>query len=62
LYASLTDFIPLIKNIMYGKWYPEEQTGDGSAEHSFQSAQNVFVTALCRGSLRRAVLENGWND
>jgi hypothetical protein len=36
LYRSLTNFIPLIKNITYGKWYPEKQSGDGSAEHPFQ--------------------------
>jgi len=34
-YTSLTEYISKLKNIEYGKVYPERQTGDGTVEHPF---------------------------
>ena len=35
-YKSLTDYIPRLQNIEYGKRYPEKQMGDGTLEKPFQ--------------------------
>lgn len=36
VYKELTDYLPRIKDIEFGRWYPEKQTGDGSLERPFQ--------------------------
>lgn len=45
-YKSLTNFLPQIKNIEYGKWYPEKQTGDGSKEYPFQMPCVVYAEVV----------------
>lgn len=42
LYKDLTDYLPRIKDIEFGKWYPEKQTGDGSLERPFQMPFVVY--------------------
>ena len=42
VYQALTDYLPRIENIKYGKWYPETQTGDGSMERPFQMPFVVY--------------------
>ena len=42
VYKSLTDYLPRIKDIEFGKWYPEKQTGDGSLERPFQMPFVVY--------------------
>jgi len=51
MYEYLTDYIPQIKDIEYGKRYPEKQMGDGSLEHPFQMPfiiYNDIVDGLVR--------------
>ena len=43
MYEYLTDYISKINGIEYGKWYPEEQTGDGSLERPFQMPFVVYI-------------------
>ena len=42
MYKKLTDYLPLIKDIEFGKWSPEKQTGDGSPEKPFQMPFVVY--------------------
>lgn len=42
VYKGLTDYLPRIKDIEFGKWYPEKQTGDGSMERPFQMPFVVY--------------------
>lgn len=42
VYKGLTDYLPRIKDIEFGKWYPEKQTGDGSLERPFQMPFVVY--------------------
>lgn len=42
VYKSLTDYLSQIKDIEFGKWYPEKQTGDGSMERPFQMPFVVY--------------------
>jgi len=42
VYKRLTDYFPQIKDIEFGKWYPEKQTGDGSLERPFQMPFVVY--------------------
>lgn len=46
VYKTLTDFLPQIKDIDYGKWYPEKQTGDGSMERPFQMPFVVYTDVV----------------
>lgn len=46
VYKALTDFLPKIKDIDYGKWYPEKQTGDGSLERPFQMPFVVYADVV----------------
>lgn len=51
LYKGLTDYLLRIKDIEYGKWYPEKQAGDGSLERPFQMpfvVYNDIVDGLIR--------------
>lgn len=48
MYEYLTEYIPLIQEIEFGKWYPEEQTGDGSLEHPFQMPFVVYADVIER--------------
>ena len=41
-YKELTEYLPKIKDIEFGKWYPEKQTGDGSLERPFQMPFVVY--------------------
>lgn len=36
IYKKVTDYLSHIRNLEYGKWYPEKQVGDGSSERPFQ--------------------------
>ena len=36
LYSPLVAFVPKLKNVVYGKVCPEQQTGDGSIDNPFQ--------------------------
>lgn len=42
VYKKLTDYLPRLKDIEYGKRYPEVQTGDGSLENPFQMPFIVY--------------------
>lgn len=42
VYKGLTDYLPRIRDIEFGKWYPEKQTGDGSMERPFQMPFVVY--------------------
>ena len=41
-FQTLTDYIPKLENIEYGKVYPEKQTGDGSLENPFQMPHVIY--------------------
>lgn len=45
-YKSLTNFLPQIKDIEYGKWKPEKPIGDGSTEHPFQLPHVVYAEVV----------------
>ncbi len=42
LYKALTDYLPQLEDIEYGRVCPEKQTGDGSMEHPFQMPYVVY--------------------
>lgn len=46
VYKTLTDFLPQIKDIDYGKWHPEKQVGDGSMERPFQMPFVVYTDVV----------------
>lgn len=46
-YKVLTDYIPKLRNIEYGKTYPEKQTGDGSIEKPYQMPFVVYHDVVC---------------
>ena len=51
MYECLTAYIPQIKDVEYGKRYPEKQTGNGSLEYPFQMPfiiYNDIVDGLVR--------------
>lgn len=41
-FKSLTDYIPKLQNIDTGKWYPENQDGDGRVERPLQMPVVVY--------------------
>lgn len=41
-YQLLTDYIPKLQDIDYGKWCPEKQKGDGTIEKPFQMPYVVY--------------------
>lgn len=45
-YRVLTDFIPKLQNIEYGKVQPETQTGDGSMERPFTMPYVVYTDVV----------------
>ena len=45
-FRPLTDYIPKLQGIDYGKWYPEEQTGDGTIEKPFQMPYVVYPDVI----------------
>lgn len=47
-YKVLTDYIPKLRNIEYGKTYPEKQTGDGSIEKPYQMPFVVYHNVVCK--------------
>lgn len=42
IYKGLTAYLPRIKDIEFGKWYPKKQNGDGSLERPFQMPFVVY--------------------
>ena len=46
-FKKLTDYIPKLEDIEYGKVFPEKQTGDGSLERPFQMPYMVFADVVC---------------
>lgn len=46
LYKELTNLLPSLKDIEFGKWYPEKQTGDGSMERPFQMPFVVYADVV----------------
>ena len=45
-FRPLTDYIPKLQNVDTGKWYPEEQSGDGSVEKPFQMPFVVYSNII----------------
>lgn len=45
-FKSLTDYITKLQNVDTGKWYPEEQSGDGSVEKPFQMPFVVYSNTI----------------
>ena len=46
-FKKLTDYIPKLEKIEYGKVFPEKQTGDGSLERPFQMPYMVYADVVC---------------
>lgn len=58
-YKLLTDYIPRLQNVEYGKWYPEKQTGDGTLEKPFQMPHVEYpevIYALERDIYRKRLI------
>lgn len=46
LYKNLTELLPSLKDIEFGKWYPEKQPGDGSREHPLRMPFVVYADVV----------------
>ncbi|MBR4084244.1 MAG: hypothetical protein IKK33_08185 [Lachnospiraceae bacterium] len=45
-FISLTDYIPNLQSVDTGKWYPENQSGDGGVEKPFQMPFVVYSDVI----------------
>lgn len=58
----ITDYLSRMKNIEFGKWYPEEQAGDGLLEQPIQIPFVVYdniIEGLIRADLSAGICYNG---